>query len=576
MKLIRVYLRPLYKRMAGGLLIKIIGTVCDLFLPWLLAFTIDSIIPLQQIRPIFLCGLLMLLSAAVAVSGNILANRLASAVARDFTQKLRHDLLAKLLCLSARQVDDLGASSLESRLTSDTYNLHELIGRMQRLGVRAPILLVGGIIITLTLDPQLTLVMVSVLPIITCVVILISRHSIPQFRELQRSVDNLVRVIRENISGARIIKALSKTTYEQNRFDQANRETVNQETRASATMAVTSPIMDFSLNIGLTLVILIGAFRVNRGATQPGVIIAFLSYFTIILNAMISVTRMFVMFTRGSASAERIAQVLNCPADLQTLPLSAGGARSAETPPLICFNQVDFAYPGQKALLEQLSFSLEEGQTLGIIGPTGSGKSTLIKLLLRLYDVSHGQILLDGQDLRSLDRSALRQNFGVVFQNDFIMSDTIKANLLFARTIPDEQLQQAAQIAQAGDFIDTLPNKANYQLAANGSNLSGGQRQRILLARALAGQPRILVLDDATSALDYETDARFRQALGRQTKPQSKIIVAQRVSSLLQADQIMVMEEGRIVGLGSHEMLLKTCPSYRQICQIQLGDDNIA
>ncbi|MFN6672780.1 ABC transporter ATP-binding protein [Enterococcus gallinarum] len=566
MKLLKKYLHPYIGRMSLGVSIKFFGSLMDLLLPWILAYIIDTIIPTKNVSAIFLWGGVMLLCSVIAVVTNILANRMASSVARDATGSIRHDLFAKVAYLSIPQIEQVGIPSLVSRLTTDTYNIHQTVGMIQRLGIRAPILLLGGVLITATLDPVLTLVLVGVLPFTLGAAVIISKRGIPLFAQLQKRVDTLVRTVRENVTGARVIKALSKADYEKQRFQRVNQSVVAAETRANRTMAATPPLMDFFLNAGLTLVILVSAYRVNAGLTQPGVIIAFLTYFTIILNAMLSITRIFVIVSKGLASADRIQAVLRLPQDMKVVPLPA---RDEEAH--IVFDHVSFTYPDGTSVLKEIDFSLVKGQTLGIIGATGSGKSTIVRLLLRLYDPTNGQIRINGRDIRSLDPEELHQYFGIVLQKDILFADTIEENIDFGRRFSKEQIEEAAARAQAKEFIQQLPQQLAYELHAKGSNLSGGQKQRVLLSRALAGEPQILVLDDSASALDYQTDAKLRQVLKQQFADTTTILIAQRISSIQHADKILVLENGRMSGFGDHATLLATNTIYQEIYHGQTG-----
>ena len=566
MKLLKKYLRPYIGRMSLGISIKFFGSLMDLLLPWILAYIIDTIIPTKNVSAIFLWGGVMLLCSVIAVVTNILANRMASSVARDATGSIRHDLFAKVAYLSIPQIEQVGIPSLVLRLTTDTYNIHQTVGMIQRLGIRAPILLLGGVLITATLDPVLTVVLVGVLPFTLVAAVIISKRGIPLFAQLQKRVDTLVRTVRENVTGARVIKALSKADYEKQRFQRVNQSVVAAETRANRTMAATPPLMDFFLNAGLTLVILVSAYRVNAGLTQPGVIIAFLTYFTIILNAMLSITRIFVIVSKGLASADRIQAVLRLPEDMKVVPLLA-----REDEAHIVFDHVSFTYPDGTSVLKEIDFSLVKGQTLGIIGATGSGKSTIVRLLLRLYDPTNGQIRINGRDIRSLDPEELHQYFGIVLQKDILFADTIEENIDFGRRFSKEQIEEAAARAQAKEFIQQLPQQLAYELHAKGSNLSGGQKQRVLLSRALAGEPQILVLDDSASALDYQTDAKLRQVLKQQFADTTSILIAQRISSIQHADKILVLENGRMSGFGDHATLLATNTIYQEIYHGQTG-----
>lgn len=570
MKKLLEYLRPYTWRMAVQFLIKFTGSMVELVLPWILAHMINEVVPQRDVQKIVLWGALMLLCSGVALWGNVAANRRASWISKVVTQEMRHDLFVRTAHLSSQQVDQVTVSSLESRLTSDTYNINQMLRMVQRMGIRAPILLVGGILITLTLDPVLTLVLVATLPFNAYLVYRISRKGVPLYTSSQGAVDQMVRVVRENATGVRVIKSLSKTGYEENRFEGVNQEVRARESRASATMAASNPLMNLFLNLGLTAVVLLGAYRVDAGKTDPGTIIAFLSYFTIILNALLSMTRLFVMGSKGIASARRISEVLDLPEDMAELPI-----RKVETSDHITFEHVNFSYAKQKNDLTDISFSLQQGQTLGIIGPTGCGKTTIVNLLMRFYDPDSGAIRIHGEDVRAIPLSRLRPMFGVVFQNDVLFAQTVAENVDFGRGLSQEAVDKAIASAQA-DFVRQLEDGSAHSLTARGTNLSGGQKQRLLIARALAARPEILVLDDSSSALDYKTDAQLRAALRADFSSTTTIVVAQRVSSIQHADLILVLEDGRIVGKGTHEELMQSCESYQEIARVQMGGGLIA
>ncbi len=562
------YLKPHVPRMLVGFVFKFSGTLVELFIPMILSYIIDDVVPTGNITLVYWWGGAMLLCAVMALINNIVANRMASAVARETTRSVRHDLFAKISYLSSRQIDDFSIPSLESRLTTDTYNVNQVIGMMQRLGVRAPILLVGGVFVTMAMEPVLTLVMIAIMPFIGVVVWLVTRKGVPMYTYLQKGIDIMVRTVRENISGIRVIKALSRTEQEKEHFARVNQEVVNRETKASITMGITNPMMNLFLNTGLTLVVVVGAFRVNSGVTKVGAIIAFLSYFTIILNAMLSITRLFVMYSRGSASASRICEVLYTREDLKVVE-----APTVSEEAHVVFDDVCFSYQKKGDDISHISFTLKKGETLGIIGGTGSGKSTIAALLMRLYERDSGSIRISGRPVESIPPEELHTKFGVVFQNDVLFADTIAANIDFGRNLPEERIIQAARCAQAMEFIDALPDGFQHMLTPRGTNLSGGQKQRVLLARALAGYSEILILDDSSSALDYRTDASLRQALREEYSNVTTIVIAQRVSSILHADHILVLEDGKALGYGTHEELMETCPLYREISESQMGGD---
>ena len=567
MRLIGQYLRPYLGRICLQLLIKLGGTVVELFLPSLLSIILDTYAQVGDVRGVWGMGALMLLCACLAWVGNVVANRMSTNVSRDFILRVRRDLFRRITALSARQRDQATEASLVSRLTSDTYNVHNMVDRMMRLGVRAPILLLGGIIVSLSLEPVLTLVLICTLPMLGVTIYLSSKKGVPLFTRVQQGQDRMVRKIQENMAGARVIRALSRTDMEQESFAQVNEDLAQRQRTADLTMATVGPIVNFVLNAGLAAVVLVGAWRVQQNVTLPGTIVAFLSYFTIILNAMLMVSRLFVMYSKGSASARRIADIMALPEDLPQRPAD----RQTEEAH-VAFRQVSFSYNKTLHNVEDVSFSLRHGQTLGIIGPTGSGKSTLLKLLLRQYDPDGGDILLDGAPLSSLTPEELHARVGVVFQNDFLMADSIRENIRFGREVTDEAIGEALVSAQAG-FVHDKEGGLDFMLNVKGRNLSGGQQQRVLIARALADDPRLLLLDDCSSALDFRTDRALRRALRQRHGEATTIIVAQRVSAVMAADRILVMDKGRIIGQGTHDELLRTCPMYRQLCLLQLGGE---
>ncbi|MBP3704754.1 MAG: ABC transporter ATP-binding protein [Clostridia bacterium] len=555
--------------MCVGLGIKSIGTIVELIIPWILSYIIDELIPIGEIRPVVIWGMLMILCSMIGWAGNITANRMASSVARDFTREIRHDLFAKISYLSERQVDNLSIPSLISRMTSDTYVLHQTVGMIQRIGIRAPILLIGGIIVTLTLDPVLTLIMVATLPIVGVLTFYVSRKGVRLFKIVQRGVDELTRVVRENAVGVRVIKALSKSEYERGRFKKVNDDLTHKEQHAERTMALINPIMTLLLNAGIVAVIVAGAYRVNNGTTEIGKIIAFMNLFTIVLNALMAINRIFDRFSRAAASSARVVEVLDSPVEL--FEKEAHFSFLPENQPHISFENMTFKYERGTFAVRDLNFDLKRGETLGIIGATGAGKSTVIRTLMRYYDVSEGAIKIDGVNIKDYATVDLRRKFGVVFQNDTLFKDTIRENIRLGRDLSDEELLEAARRAQALEFIEEQGG-LDAPVAIKGANLSGGQKQRLLIARALAGEPEILVLDDSSSALDYKTDSRLREEIRNHYANSTKIIVAQRVSSIMHAEKILVMENGNVIGMGTHDELMASCPLYREIGESQIGD----
>ncbi len=574
-QLVLHYLKPYYSRMGVGVTIKFVGTIMDLFIPYILAYIIDVVIPARNRVAVFFWGGLMILCSLLAVAFNIIANRMASKVASDATEVIRHDLFQKTMGLSAARADEVTQPSLISRMTSDTYNVHQMLGRIQRLGVRAPILLVGGICVTFTLDVAMACVLLATLPLLGFITVYVSRRSIPMYSGLQEANDRFVRMVREDIAGIRVIKALSKTEYETGKFRAINREVVERERKNGMVMALINPSMTILLNLGLVGVILVGAVRVNGGISEVGKILAFTTYFTIILNAMMSISKMFTVLSKAIASGNRIWQVLECGEDMEVLEQEkaeqgAGGNKDGQQ---ICFDHVTFSYSkkGQPDITD-LSFCVRKGETLGIIGEIGSGKSTILHLLMRLYDVDQGRVLVAGQDVRTYEPSVLKKKFGVVFQNDTIFEDTIAGNVTLGREMTTQQVQEALLYARVSEFVEGKEGREAEALNIKGANLSGGQKQRVLIARALAAKPEILILDDSSSALDYRTDAELRKGIRQLLPDTTLVIVAQRVSSIRNADHILVLEGGVPIGYGTHGELMENCSVYAEISRMQTGE----
>lgn len=562
------YLREFQIKILWGLIIKIIGSVAELMLPYILSHILANALG-RSASDILFWGAFMLVCSAAACVFNIIANRMSAKVSGDFAENIRRDLFIKTLKLSARQTDKFTIPSLESRITTDTYNVHHFVNMMQRMGVRAPIMLVGGIVMTLLMDAHLSLVMIAMSPFIFITVYFISKKGVPLYTKVQRSVDSMVRVVREDAQGIRVIKALSKTDYEHRRYDEVNRALVKDETRAGVIMSSVHPIMMALMNLGTVAVIAIGALRVSRGLSNPETIIAFMQYFTHISMSLMAVTRIFVMYTKSAASASRIEEVLLCDEDIIIEEKALYPDKTADAH--IEFCNVTFSYKGKRSNLKNISFKIKKGDSLGIIGATGSGKSTLIKLLLRFYDTDEGAIYINGEDIRTIGKERFYKMFGTALQYDFLFADTIEENIRFGRSISHQDVAAAAKISQASDFIESFDDGYDHMLAQHGSNISGGQKQRVLISRALAAKPEILILDDSSSALDYKTDAALRKALNENLRETTVITVAQRVSSVKDSSLILVLDEGEIIGAGSHEELLATCSHYREISESQMG-----
>ncbi len=590
MKLIWKYVRPYKWFILAVMLIKLAGTGTELLIPYVLEHLLDHVVPAAEtVWPVAAWGCAMLLLTLVTRFLNVTANRMSVRVARDSTFAIRRDLFHTALNLSGRQMDQVGLPSLISRMTSDTYNVQSFVRMIQTMGIRAPIMLLGGIAITLTMDTGLAMILCVMAPIMIVLVTFVSWKGIPLFDEVQRRMDTLVRIMRENITGIRVVKALSKEPFEERRYGEANTRMASQEIKASVTMSLPGPIVTLFLNTGLTLVVLLGARRVNDGLTAPGVILAFLTYFNMILMGVMGLNRIFMMMSKANASANRIAEVVDMPEELTPLPESETAplpADAAEEDALI-FDRVTFNYDAddsgeshgqflgeeRQQCLREISFRVKKGGSLGIIGATGSGKTSIINLLMRFYDPQEGHVFVDGKDVRAYHRDDLHRKFGVVFQNDVIFADTIRENVTFGREVSEKMLRRAAKDAMARGFIEGYEDAYDHEAAIHGANFSGGQKQRLLIARALAAHPEILILDDASSALDYRTDAELRRAIREHHGEATTVVIAQRVSSILSMDEILVLHEGKLIGRGTHEELLASCPVYRDIYRTQMSEE---
>lgn len=583
MKLIIRYMKECWKRIAASMTMKTLGSLGELLIPYILEHIIDDVVPTKNIIMVFAWGFCMIGAAFLVRTVNIQANQVAVSVGRDCIRKLRYDLYKKTIHLSGTQFDHFGLPSLTSRMTSDSYNVQNFMVSIQAMGVRAPIMLLGGIVITMIMDPALSSILCIMVPILGVIIFFVTRHGIPLYDNVQRSMDQVIRVMRENITGIRVVKALSKEEYEKKRFDDANQHMTSTDIHASVTMSIPGPMMQLFLNIGLTLVVIVGANRVNNGQAQPGVILAFLTYFNMILQAVMGINRIFMMSSKATASADRIDMILQSPNDQPVLPFKE--ENRLDTDAHIVFDHVDFNYhehdaeytvkfegEAQENCLNDIHFSIKHGESLGIIGATGSGKTTIISLLMRFYDCNKGGIYIDGRDVRTYEKDELHKKFGVVLQNDTIFNDTLYENITFGRDAAEEDLWHAARVANFADFVETLDGHFQYKADIKGANLSGGQKQRTLISRAVIGHPEILILDDSSSALDYKTDAALRKAIQQDYGDTTMIMIAQRVSSIMNLTNIIVLDNGRIIGYGNHDYLMNTCPTYSDIYHSQMGD----
>lgn len=580
MKFILSYLKKYISVMVIGTVIKVAGSMGELMIPYVLEHMIDNVVPGKQVQEVLIWGGIMITLTILVRQLNITANRMAVRVSKDSNYDIRRDLFRKSLNLSGRQVDEIGLPSLTSRMTSDSYNLQNFIRAVQTMGIRAPILLIGGIIVTLVMDKRLALILCIMAPFMIAIMVFISMKGIPFYEKVQARVDDIVRIMRENITGIRVVKALSKEKYEKERYGKANSDMAKQDMKAGIVMALPVPLVTMLLNVGLTLVVFLGAHLVNDGVTKPGVILAFLTYFNMVMMGTMGLSRVFTMMSKANASADRIQAVIDMEEELTPIPEEE--AARTEREGYIVFDHVTFHYGNDDPMaghdrqncLTDIDFTMQKGGSLGIIGATGSGKTTIANLLMRFYDANEGHVFVDGKDVRTYEKDALHRMFGVVFQNDVIFADTLRENMAFGRTVDENRLWAAAEDARAKDFLEQYEEGLDHEAVIHGANLSGGQKQRVLIARALAAKPEILILDDSSSALDYKTDADLRRAIRENYGDTTTIIVAQRISSIMGLDDIIVLEEGQIIGHGTHGQLMENCKLYQDIYNTQMGGSN--
>lgn len=573
--MIREYMGHYRGRVIKNILVKMIGTLCEIVLPAILAYMVDEIVLTGDVPAIIRWGIIMVVFSIGAWILNIAANRMAARTVSLAVKNIRQDLFTRILHLSSSQIDELSLSSLESRLTSDTYVIHRFMGASLRMGVRASMLFLGGVFFCFFLSWQLALILVLLIPPLALVIRLIFNKGVPLFHQVQNRLDEMIQVIRETIRGVKVAKALDKIQYEKDRYQESNLALKNAEIKAIDRMAMMSPMVNIILYAGLSVVLLIGANLAREGVIQAGVIIAFMTYFIQITNSLIALNRMFNIYNRAVASSTRIDRVIKAEIDTSQMVDEAKKTPLPQSDPQVPeveFKDVSFTYPKAKNNIKNISFKLFPGETLGIMGATGSGKSTLVRLLLRQYDVSEGEVLIRGVNVKHIDQEELSDFFGIVFQQDFLFGGTVRENVAFGRELSYEQLMEATEYAQATEFLEQKDGGLDHILASKGVNLSGGQKQRLLLSRAFAGQPEILILDDSSSALDFRTDAKLRQAIDDHFEGTTTIIIAQRVSTVRQAEQIIFLENGEILALGNHEYLLEHCEPYREIAEMQMGE----
>lgn len=574
-KLARKYLGAFKKELIIGPAAKLTEAVLELIVPLIMADIIDLGINGGAGKAyIYRMGGLMILMGAFGLCCALVCQYLASKASQGVGTAIRNDLFARICEFSHAELDRFGTPSLINRVTNDVNQIQSAVAMLIRLVVRAPFLVIGAAVMAMMIDLKLSVVFIAVAPIVAAALYIIMSRSVPFYKVIQQKLDRIGLVTRESLTGARVIRAFSREDTEEERFAAANADYSEISLRVGKLSVLLNPLTYAIMNIAIGIIIWYGGFRVNVGDLTQGQVIAFVNYMTQISLALVVVANLVVIFTRAAACSARINEILDTEPSIK----DGGGAKEIPGAPAIEFRNVSFSYSDDgDCALENISFSLEKGKTLGIIGGTGSGKSTLVNLIPRFYDAEKGEILINGADVRDYRLGPLRRMIGIVPQKALLFSGTVAENLRWGREdASDEDIRRAAEIAQAAEFIEKMPDGYDTYIAQGGRSLSGGQKQRMTIARALTADPEILILDDSASALDLATDAALRKAIAENTSEMTVVIVSQRATSLRNADRIIVLDDGEAVGIGTHDELMKNCQVYREIVMSQEGGEETA
>jgi ATP-binding cassette subfamily B protein len=570
-KLIR-YLKPYTLFAILAPLFMLIEVICDLYQPTLLAHIVDNGILKNNFQLILHTGLIMLAVAFIGVIGGVGCTVFSSLASQYFGRDLRNDLFKKVQQFSFSNIDKFHTSSLITRLTNDVNQLQTLVMMSLRIMVRAPLLFVGGIIMAISLNKNLSIIFLFSVPILASIFLSIMKKSFPLFSEVQKRIDYVNNVVRENLVGIRVVRAFRREDYEKERFKYANTMLMNAVIKAIMLMIIAMPLFMLVMNLSILVVLWFGGLLVNQGNMKVGEVMAYINYMGQIMFSLMMIGNILMFVSRASVSAERVLEVLEEKIDIQN-------KENADKTPIrggkVKFEHVYFSYFNkEESVLKDINFEVNSGEIIGIIGTTGSGKSTLVNLIPRLYDVTSGRILIDGRDIKDIDLKILRDAISMVPQDTILFSGTIKENICWGKEDATyEEIIESAKIAQAHEFIIRLPQGYDTVIGERGVTLSGGQKQRIAIARALIKKPKVLILDDATSALDFATEQKIIHGLRGIIKNCTTFIVAQRVSTMMNADRIIVLDKGKIVGFGSHAELLKNNDFYREIYKSQIDEE---
>jgi ATP-binding cassette subfamily B protein len=582
MRLLRSHLRPYRRSLLAIVALQTVQTSAALTLPTITARIIDNGVlarPGGVLKPnigyIHTWGAVMVLVALVQIAFAIAAMWFGAKVAMSFGRDLRKNLFHQVTDFSAREVGTFGAPSLITRITNDVQQVQMLVVMACTMAIAAPITIVVGVILALRQDVGLSIVLVIAMPVAAIVLGFIVAQMVPAFRLMQERIDQVNRVLREQITGIRVVRAFVREPQEARRFGEANADLTEVSLKAGRLMSAMFPTVNLLINLSSVGVLWLGASRISSGQIQVGTLVAYLTYLVQILMSVVMATFMVSMIPRAAVSADRIQEVLDTPPSV--VP-PANPVREVVQHGALEFQDVGFHYPGaEHPVLTGVSFAIAPGQTTAVVGSTGAGKSTLVNLILRLFDSTEGTVKVGGVDVHDLDPDVLWHTIGLVPQRPYLFSGTVASNLQFGKPdATEEEMWAALEVAQASDFVRAMPGGLNARIEQGGTNVSGGQRQRLSIARALIRRPDIYVFDDSFSALDLATDARLRAALGPYTKDAAVVIVAQRVSTIATADNILVLEDGAVIGRGTHDELIRDCPTYAEIVQSQIGEKSAA
>ncbi|WHY17358.1 ABC transporter ATP-binding protein [Paenibacillus sp. G2S3] len=571
---IAVYLKPYKKEAIIGPIFKLMEAILELILPTIVALIINNGVGNHDSAYVYRMGALMVLMSLLGFGCSMVCQYYAARASQGFGTTLRNKIFKHITSFSYAELDTFGTPTLINRITNDVNQLQIAVAMLIRLVIRAPFICIGAIIMSMILDFRLSLILIAATPIFGIILYFIITRSAPLYRLYQQKLDALALVLSENLSGIRVIRAFAKRRTEKERFDASSEDLTFTAIRVSRISALLGPIATLVVNAAIIAILWVGGIHIDGGRLSQGEIIAFINYVTQILLALIVVSNLVIIFTKASSSANRVNEVLSVRASVS----EEGNVVIAEphhTARAISFDHVSFGYntTGESAL-EDISVVINRGETVGLIGSTGSGKSTFVNLIPRFYDAIQGEVKVDGVNVRDYKLHQLREKIGIVPQKATLFTGTIAENIRWGKAdATEEEIMQAASVAQAEEFISKLPEGLNTQVSRGGLNLSGGQKQRLTIARAVVGKPSILILDDSSSALDFATDAALRKALKMSSQEMTVLVVSQRVSTVRQADKIMVFEEGRIAGVGTHEELMRGCEVYKEICLSQLSSE---